>query len=169
MAEWLCSGLQIRVRRFNSDPGLHFESNTWPAKAGQVLSDHPPFATRNALPFTRFRVVIHPAPAWESVDGGGVATKRERNGKWEYVVKRAKLLPRPISLTFHDEAEGDAYVRRLEALLDRGIVPDEYRQAKPEKHRRLRAAIIDYKERHAVSARGPRLLEGAARSPAAHA
>ena len=23
VAEWLCSGLQIRVRRFNSDPGLH--------------------------------------------------------------------------------------------------------------------------------------------------
>src|SRR5690606_32368348 len=24
VAEWLCSGLQIRVRRFNSDPGLQF-------------------------------------------------------------------------------------------------------------------------------------------------
>ena len=24
VAEWLCSGLQSRVRRFNSDPGLHF-------------------------------------------------------------------------------------------------------------------------------------------------
>ncbi|SBV36478.1 hypothetical protein STPYR_11408 [uncultured Stenotrophomonas sp.] len=23
VAEWLCSGLQIRVRRFDSDPGLH--------------------------------------------------------------------------------------------------------------------------------------------------
>ena len=24
MAEWLCSGLQLRVRRFDSDPSLHF-------------------------------------------------------------------------------------------------------------------------------------------------
>ena len=24
MAEWLCSGLQLRVRRFDSDSGLHF-------------------------------------------------------------------------------------------------------------------------------------------------
>lgn len=23
MAEWLCSGLQLRVRRFDSDPSLH--------------------------------------------------------------------------------------------------------------------------------------------------
>lgn len=82
-----------------------------------------------------------------------MATKRKRGGgAWEYVVKRSKLLPRPISLTFHDEAEGDAYVRRLEALLDRGIVPDEYRQAKPQRFPRVRAAIIDYKEHQPVSA-----------------
>jgi hypothetical protein len=31
VAEWLCSGLQIRVRRFNSDLGLQIES---PAPAG---------------------------------------------------------------------------------------------------------------------------------------
>ena len=24
VAEWLCSGLQLRVRRFDSDPRLHF-------------------------------------------------------------------------------------------------------------------------------------------------
>ncbi len=24
VAEWLCSGLQSRVRRFDSDPSLHF-------------------------------------------------------------------------------------------------------------------------------------------------
>ena len=24
VAEWLCSGLQLRVRRFDSDPSLHF-------------------------------------------------------------------------------------------------------------------------------------------------
>src|SRR5690606_22494708 len=32
VAEWLCSGLQIRVRRFNSDPGLQFRSS--PASSG---------------------------------------------------------------------------------------------------------------------------------------
>jgi hypothetical protein len=26
VAEWLCSGLQIRVRRFNSDLGLHLKN-----------------------------------------------------------------------------------------------------------------------------------------------
>ena len=27
VAEWLCSGLQIRVRRFNSDPGLQYQED----------------------------------------------------------------------------------------------------------------------------------------------
>lgn len=80
-----------------------------------------------------------------------MAFKRFHNARWEYRI-RAAVLPRPLYLRFADEAEGDAYVRRLEALLERGVVPDEYKQSKPEKHRRVRAAIIDYKERHAVSA-----------------
>jgi integrase len=54
-----------------------------------------------------------------------MATKRMRGGKWHYTVKRSGLLPRPVYLSFDDEAEGDEYVRRLEALLDRGVVPDE--------------------------------------------
>ena len=28
VAEWSCSGLQLRVRRFDSDPSLHFSCNT---------------------------------------------------------------------------------------------------------------------------------------------
>lgn len=52
-------------------------------------------------------------------------TKRKKNGGWEYIIKRAKLLDKPIYLTFDDEVEGDAYVAKLEALLDRGIVPHE--------------------------------------------
>ncbi len=28
VAEWLCSGLQSRVRRFNSDPGLHLHARS---------------------------------------------------------------------------------------------------------------------------------------------
>lgn len=35
------------------------------------------------------------------------------------------MLPKPLSLTFHSEAEGDAYVARLEQLLDAGIVPSD--------------------------------------------
>ena len=30
MAEWLCSGLQLRVRRFDSDPRLHFSPDVIP-------------------------------------------------------------------------------------------------------------------------------------------
>lgn len=56
-----------------------------------------------------------------------MASKRERPNGWEYVVKRAGLLDKPIYLTFASEAEGDAYVDRLEKLLDRGIVPAEHR------------------------------------------
>lgn len=56
-----------------------------------------------------------------------MASKRQtRTGKWEFVVKRAGLLPKPLYLTFDTEAEGDVHCARLEALLDRGIVPSEY-------------------------------------------
>lgn len=55
-----------------------------------------------------------------------MATKRARGGHWQFTVRRAGLLPKPIYLTFDDEAEGDAYVARLEAALDRGEVPPEY-------------------------------------------
>lgn len=52
-------------------------------------------------------------------------TKRKRGAVWEYRVKRNSLLPRPVYLTFESEREGDAYVAKLEALLDRGIVPPD--------------------------------------------
>ncbi|RQT53789.1 site-specific integrase [Burkholderia cepacia] len=55
-----------------------------------------------------------------------MANKRLRpSGTWEYTIKRAALLPKPLSLTFGTEAEGDAYVARLEQLLDAGIVPED--------------------------------------------
>lgn len=56
-----------------------------------------------------------------------MAAKRKRGGSWEYVLKRKGVLPKPISLTFADEAEGDAYVAHLEKLLATGIVPTEFR------------------------------------------
>lgn len=55
-----------------------------------------------------------------------MATKRQKCGKWEYTVRRKKLLPRPLYLRFSTEEEGDEYVQRLEALLNHGIVPPEF-------------------------------------------
>lgn len=55
-----------------------------------------------------------------------MASKRKRGEVWEYTVKRAGVLDKPVYLTFRDEAEGDAYCRNLEALLDKGIVPSEH-------------------------------------------
>lgn len=53
-----------------------------------------------------------------------MATKRLRpSGTWEYIIRSSRLLPKPLSLTFQSEEEGDAYVARLEQLLDAGIVP----------------------------------------------
>ncbi|MGB3290993.1 MAG: site-specific integrase [Burkholderiaceae bacterium] len=51
--------------------------------------------------------------------------KRFPNGTWQYTFKRAGVLDKPLYMTFDSETEGDAYAERLEALLDRGIVPSE--------------------------------------------
>lgn len=57
-----------------------------------------------------------------------MATKRKRGNTWEYVVRRKSLLPKPLYLTYDDEAAGDAFVAHLEGLLDAGIVPSEFSQ-----------------------------------------
>jgi len=55
-----------------------------------------------------------------------VAGKKQfANGTWQYTFKRAGVLEKPLYMTFSSEAEGDVYAERLEALLDRGIVPSE--------------------------------------------
>jgi hypothetical protein len=59
-----------------------------------------------------------------------MATKRRRGDSWQYTIKRAGLLPQPVYLSFTSEGEGDEYVRRLEAILDRGIVPEELASTK---------------------------------------
>lgn len=51
-----------------------------------------------------------------------MANKRHRSGRWYYRVKH-RLLPRPLYVSFEQEAEGDAYVRQLESLLAVGVVP----------------------------------------------
>lgn len=73
-----------------------------------------------------------------------MATKRKRGEVWEYVVKRSAVLAKPLYFTFRDEGEGDAYVRRLEQLLDRGIVPDELNKPAVEREARLRKGIGEY-------------------------
>lgn len=54
--------------------------------------------------------------------------KKFPNGTFQYVFKRAGVLDKPIYLTFDDEAQGDAYAKKLDTLLDRGIVPTEFRE-----------------------------------------
>jgi integrase len=53
--------------------------------------------------------------------------KRFPNGTVQFVIKRAGLLEKPIYLTYPQEQEDQAreYVKKVEALLDRGIVPGE--------------------------------------------
>ncbi len=55
-----------------------------------------------------------------------MASKRQRGDHWEYTFKRAGVLDKPLYLTFNSEEEGDAYAKKLEALLARGIVPAEH-------------------------------------------
>lgn len=50
--------------------------------------------------------------------------KRQRGSTWVYTFKKSGVLAKPLHLTFESEKEGDAYAKRLQAQLDRGIVPD---------------------------------------------
>lgn len=75
-----------------------------------------------------------------------MATKRKRGATWHYTVKRAKLLPRPVYLTFDEESDGDAYVARLEALLDAGIVPPDLEDGRHQTGRTLRDLIEDFRQ-----------------------
>ena len=54
--------------------------------------------------------------------------KQFPNGTWQYTFKKKGVLERPLYMTFDTEAEGDAYASKLEALLDRGIVPSEHQR-----------------------------------------
>ena len=84
--------------------------------------------------------------------------KRKRKSSWEFVVRRKGLLPRPLYLTFADEAEGDAYCKRLEALLDRGYVPDEFRKSGGGLIM-LSDAVREYRQRVAIPRSDEQLLD----------
>lgn len=86
-----------------------------------------------------------------------MATKRRRGDSWHYTVRRAGLLPKPLYLSFEDEAEGDEYVRRVEALLDRGVVPAEF-GAKREVQKSLRDGVRRYLAAQHVSVDDRKLL-----------
>ncbi|NDI85127.1 site-specific integrase [Undibacterium crateris] len=86
-----------------------------------------------------------------------MATKRQKNKGWEYVIKRKSLLAKPLYLTFADEAEGDSYVAKLEALLDRGIVPQEL-FAKKSEHNTIADLIKEYLVANSVPDSDERLL-----------
>ncbi|MCL1960208.1 MAG: hypothetical protein FWG56_00140 [Desulfovibrionaceae bacterium] len=54
---------------------------------------------------------------------------RRPDGTFQYVFKRAGVLEAPLYTTFSDEAQSDTFAKRLESLLDRGIVPTEFQPA----------------------------------------
>lgn len=56
-----------------------------------------------------------------------MASKRFKGQRWEYTIKRAGLLDKPVYLTFESETEGDTFVANVERLLDQGIVPHDIR------------------------------------------
>lgn len=61
-----------------------------------------------------------------------MASKRKKGARWEFVIKRAGLLERPVYLTFDTEEEGDRFCANVEKLLDQGIVPHDIRpESKP--------------------------------------
>lgn len=69
------------------------------------------------------------------------------NGSWQFVFKRSGVLDKPLYMTFAVESEGDEYAARLDALLDRGIMPDEFR---PESKVTTLAALISLYEHEAL-------------------
>lgn len=91
-----------------------------------------------------------------------MASKRQKGASWEFIVKRSKLLPKPLSLTFKSEAEGDAYCARLEALLDRGIVPTEFET--PITIRTIADLITTYTRDHAVRSKDVEVLRTVSRT-----
>ncbi len=86
-----------------------------------------------------------------------MATKRRRGDRWEYTIRRRGVLPKPLYLRFDTEEEGDRYCARMEALLDRGIVPEEIRE--PVVVRTLGQAIAQYIEKVSIPSSDLQLLD----------
>lgn len=86
-----------------------------------------------------------------------MATKRFRNGKFQYIVKNKKLLPKPLHFTFNNEADGDDYIDELERLLAEGIVPHEFQPGK--ETIKLHALMNEYIKSKALKPYARDLLE----------
>jgi len=80
----------------------------------------------------------------QSPDRSVMATKRKRGRQWEFTLKRKGLLPKPVTLKFATEAEGDAVCARLEQQLDAGHVPPEIDIRRKERAVPLKKAIRAY-------------------------
>ena len=64
---------------------------------------------------------------YQSLSTFSMATKRIRGDRWEFTIKRKKILGRPFSISFNTEAEGIAVCVLIEQQLDAGIIPPEIR------------------------------------------
>ena len=73
------------------------------------------------------------------------------------MIRRKNLLPKPVHLTFSDEEEGDAYVARLEKLLDHGVVPAELKVS-ASTITTIREMVIEYTVAVAISSDDKQLL-----------
>lgn len=79
--------------------------------------------------------------------GALLATWRERkNGTFEFVIRRKRLLPKPIYLTFVSVEAGQIYCEKLEAQLDLGIIPDEFKPS--QRSSKLAVLIRRYVSEH---------------------
>ncbi|NDY89779.1 site-specific integrase [Ideonella livida] len=88
--------------------------------------------------------------------------KKTPNGKWQYVFKRSGVLDRPLYLTFDSEEEGDAYAAKLDALLDRGIVPTDLER--PVSVMVLRDLVSEYERQAHPSDKDQQALSAVLRS-----
>ncbi|KLD65459.1 site-specific integrase [Dyella japonica] len=86
-----------------------------------------------------------------------MATKRFKNGAWEFRIVRSGLLPKPVYVRFDNEQEGETYCRRVEALLDRGVVPEEFLEGRRES-KLLRDHVRTYIETQHASEEDLKLL-----------
>ena len=53
-----------------------------------------------------------------------MSTVRKHGKKYEFIIKRKKIIGKPYTVRFDDKAEGQAWCDHLEKLLDAGVIPD---------------------------------------------
>jgi integrase len=94
-----------------------------------------------------------------------MASYRQRTGStWEVVVKRKNLGGKGyVSETFATRELGQAWASRLEALLDAGIVPDEYKEG-AERVNLLGQLIRNYENKNFIPQSDRELLDSIQRS-----